>query len=114
MKKKERRRKARIKIHLFTVVRKIMKSKGLSRPHIAFTRDISSDGLYFYTRMKTEAGDHLCLSVYFVSDAQLGGTTPRLEGIGSISRIDSIHKELPLSHLNGVAVQFAHELAVTF
>jgi hypothetical protein len=114
VKRLEKRRNARMRIHLFTVVRKILGSKHLSRPHIGFTRDISINGIYFYTRMKIKRGDSLCLTVHVVSGASSGGPPPKLEGDGLIVRIDRIHKEFPIAKMNGVAVRFTSELAVTF
>jgi len=111
---KDRRGNDRIKVHLFAVMRKIMKCKRLSQPHVGFTRDISAKGAYIYTRMKVRKGDQLFLSVHIVSDGPPGGAPPKLEGTGYILRIDRVHKELPLARLYGVALQFSHEFAVNF
>ena len=110
----DQRRDSRIRVRLFAVVRKILKSRRLSQPHLGITRDMSAEGMYFYTRMKIRKGDRLSLSVHVVSDDFSGDAPPKLEGIGQILRIDKIHKELPVTQLNGVAVQFSHKLAVTF
>jgi hypothetical protein len=109
----ERRRNGRIKVHFFTVARRIAKSKRLSQPHIGMTRDISADGVYFYTRMKMKRGDLLALAVHVVSDTP-SGVPPKFEGIGEILRIDRIRAGLPLAQLKGVAVQFSGELAISF
>jgi hypothetical protein len=110
----ERRRNGRIKVHFFTVARRIVKSKQLCQPHIGMTRDISADGMYFYTRMKMKRGDLLALAVHVISDGPPGRILPKLEGTGEILRIERIGAGLPLAQLKGVAVQFSCELAVSF
>jgi hypothetical protein len=110
----ERRQNARVKLHFFVVIQKKLKSKRLSQPHIGFTRDISINGLYFYTRMRIVNGENLSLCIYFVSDGSSGVVSPKLEGIAYTLRIEQIYRNLPLPYLNGVAAQFLQGLVVTF
>ena len=109
----ERRKYPRREAHLFTVFRRLLK-KEVGAPQIGYTRDISTEGVYFYTQDKVEKGDQIDLTIHLTTDWAEGGNPPKLEGKGNVLRVERTRKPSPLPVSTGVAVRVKERLAISF
>jgi len=109
----ERRKSPRREAHLFTVFRRFL-TKEVGPPQIGYTRNISTEGVYFYTQDKVEKGDEIDLTIHLTSDWAEGGNPPKLEGKGNVLRVERTRKPLPLPVSTGVAVHLTEGLAISF
>lgn len=112
MVKSEKRKYSRKEAHLFTVFIRSGSGEELPLPQIGYTRDISAGGAYFFTQSEVDEGDHVSVTVHLTADWAEGGNPPRLEGEGTILRVEKARKAFPSIDVTGAAVQFARELAV--
>jgi len=109
----DRRSHPRTEAHLLTVFRLSDKEGRRSLPLIGYTRDISARGAYFYTQSDVKEGERISVTIHFTADWTEAGNPPKLEGEGSIERVERAHKAFPPIDINGTAVRFSADLAVS-
>ncbi len=100
-------------MHLFTVFRRVQE-KEVGFPQVGYTRDISTEGVYFYTQDKLDKGDQIDLMIHLTCDWAEGGSPPKLEGRGNVLRVERTRKHLPLPVSTGIAVHLKQGLAISF
>jgi hypothetical protein len=98
----------------FTVFNRFGKEPAEPVPQVGYTRDISAGGVYFFTRSDVEQGMDLSLTIHLSRDWEQESYPPKLEGDGKIIRIENDRQDLPVGYINGVAVQFAGKVEVSF
>lgn len=108
----DRRTHARTEAHLLTVFRQSTAGGKQSLPQIGYTRDISSHGAYFYTQSDVKEGDSISVTFHFTADWTEAGNPPRLEGEGTIARVEKANRAFTPVDISGAAVRFWRELAV--
>ena len=100
--------------NLFAVFRRFLEQSREHLPEIGYTRDISGNSIFFFTRGKIERGDDILISIHGAFDWAEAKNPPMLEGKGKIVRIERILQTFPPGEVNGVAVALEEELAVCF
>lgn len=74
---------------------------------IGYARDLSSRGLFFYTRGKLAAGNRLSLTIFPSIDWIVEQSPPRLEVEGKVLRSERTRRPSPDGEMRGVAVEFS-------
>jgi hypothetical protein len=105
----ERRKERRIRADYVIAFRPIEEQANIVK--IGYTRNVSSGGMYVYTRAKPPVGERLALKIHIPSDWAEGGDPPNLEGEGGVLRIDP-GNGLQSQTVNGMAIQFFGQLSV--
>ncbi len=109
----DRRGQARTEAHLLTVFRRSGSDGKKSLPLIGYTRDISTRGAYFYTQSEVKEGDSVSVTFHFTADWTEAGNPPKLEGEGTVARVETTTKAFPPVDIRGAAIRFWRELAVS-
>jgi hypothetical protein len=109
----ERRSHPRIEAHLLIVFRSLSANGNKTLPLIGYTRDISTCGAYFYTQSEVKEGDTISVTIHFTADWTDAGNPPRLEGKGTVARVEKANRTFPPIDINGAAVKLWSDLAVS-
>lgn len=109
----ERRTHPRVKADFFLVFQRLPRSRE-SSPEVGFARDVSSEGVYFYTLGHIEKNDRVSLTVHVNSMWMESGGPPTIAGEGQVIRVEKTTQTFSPRAVSGVAVRMREELAVTF
>lgn len=108
-----RRNHPRSQIRLLTVYKLLGKNGKASSPEIGYTRDISAGGMYFYTSRRADEGNRISLTIHFGGDFEGGSNPPKLDGEGTVARVEKNCNAFSQADVNGMAVHFASDLTIS-